>query len=400
MGDAILSLPAAVKTTLAVAALVVVALAGGTAHAAENGDGVGIGVGIGDEAPGWAFRYLTPIEGAGPAVPDLDGKVVVLDFWATWCGPCRESIPHLRELSEAFPPEQVVFLSISDEEASVVEPFAKKNAMPGIVVTDRDSVVGDLYGITSIPHVVVVDRKGIVRASLQPGAVTRGVVATVAAGEPLPPEYGEVPANLRMQPPIPEDDVVRVSVSPATSDRRDASVSARDISLVGLTPEEILVNTYQMTSVRIDAEIDLASQRYDVSIRHPEGSDRAALVEAALEAELGVSITRETKSADCVVLHDGGFDAPAVDETASPARTSVEAGQTLRIKGAAPFERLPAMLEAHYAKPVVDETGLEGAYDLDLSWKADDATDLSRALAEIGLRADIKSCETEFLVLR
>jgi len=59
----------------------------------------------------------------------LGGKVVVLEFWATWCAPCIAAIPHLNELADHFKGKPVQFIAITDEKADVVEGFLKKRAM-------------------------------------------------------------------------------------------------------------------------------------------------------------------------------------------------------------------------------------------------------------------------------
>ena len=89
---------------------------------------------------------------------DLKGKVVVVEFWATWCPPCRKSIPHLIELSKTYKNKGVVFVSLSDEDAATVTPFAKENKMDYIVGAGSDT--SSKYGVTSIPHAVVVGKDG------------------------------------------------------------------------------------------------------------------------------------------------------------------------------------------------------------------------------------------------
>jgi thiol-disulfide isomerase/thioredoxin len=92
-------------------------------------------------------------------------KTVVVEFWATWCGPCKVSIPHLTEMSKKFASKDVVFVGVSDEEVSKVKPFVEKmgEKMDYTVAVDRDNKTGDAYmkayGINGIPHAFVVDKQ-------------------------------------------------------------------------------------------------------------------------------------------------------------------------------------------------------------------------------------------------
>ena len=99
-----------------------------------------------------------------PARPD--GKqVYVVEFWATWCGPCRRSIPHLTELQNKYK-GRVTFVGISDEKPDVVRKFVQQwgEKMDYTVAADPGRKVYDAYmkafGINGIPHAFVVDRKG------------------------------------------------------------------------------------------------------------------------------------------------------------------------------------------------------------------------------------------------
>jgi thiol-disulfide isomerase/thioredoxin len=95
----------------------------------------------------------------------LHGKVVVIEFWATWCGPCRESIPHWNELVETFKDKPVQFLAITEESEQVVAAFLKQTPIHSWVGFDGPGKsMRDLYGIQGIPTTVIVDTNGIVAA--------------------------------------------------------------------------------------------------------------------------------------------------------------------------------------------------------------------------------------------
>ncbi len=86
------------------------------------------------------------------------GKVAVVEFWATWCPPCRRSIPHIEEIFQKHQKDGLVVIGLSNEEKEKVEPFAKKMGMTYIVGWGSDS--GGDYGVDTIPRAFVVGRDG------------------------------------------------------------------------------------------------------------------------------------------------------------------------------------------------------------------------------------------------
>jgi len=87
-------------------------------------------------------------------IADQKGKTVVLEFWATWCPPCRKTIPHLIELYNKYKDKNVVFMTFTDEPREVAEPFATEMKMPYPIGTG--SKTSKEYGVIGIPHAVII----------------------------------------------------------------------------------------------------------------------------------------------------------------------------------------------------------------------------------------------------
>ena len=115
---------------------------------------------IGQPAPNFAFVWA---DGRGTDLAGLRGKPVVLNFWATWCGPCRAEMPELVALHQAD--SAVVVLEVNTQEGmDLIRPFAEEFAMTMPVLVDESGDVRTLYGVRAMPTTLFIDAEGIIRA--------------------------------------------------------------------------------------------------------------------------------------------------------------------------------------------------------------------------------------------
>lgn len=129
---------------------------------------------VGDVAPALAIEdWISPpgTPGDRSPAPAPGGAVVVLEFWATWCAPCRAAMPHLNALAEQFRDRPVRFISITDEKRDVVEKFLRTHPMGTWIAMDTDRSTYLSYRVGGLPHTVVIDQRGIVREITYPMAL-------------------------------------------------------------------------------------------------------------------------------------------------------------------------------------------------------------------------------------
>jgi peroxiredoxin len=103
---------------------------------------------------------LTDLHGKAWNLKDLRGKVVLVNFWATWCPPCRKEMPDLEALYLQFQDQGFVVLAISDEDASTVNPFLAERTITYPVLLDPGRKVNEQFQIEGIPKSFVYDRSG------------------------------------------------------------------------------------------------------------------------------------------------------------------------------------------------------------------------------------------------
>ncbi len=103
---------------------------------------------------------LTDLHNKKVTLSQLRGKVVLVNFWATWCPPCRAEIPDLDKIYTRFKPHGLVILSISDEDAAKVNSFISKNDYHPPVLIDADDAVHKRFHVEGIPKTFIFDRDG------------------------------------------------------------------------------------------------------------------------------------------------------------------------------------------------------------------------------------------------
>ena len=103
---------------------------------------------------------LTDLQGKTWSLRQLKGKVVLVNFWATWCPPCRKEMPDLNTLYQRFKDQGFVILAISDEEADKVKPFIAERNISYPVMLDPGRKVNELFQVEGIPKSFVYDREG------------------------------------------------------------------------------------------------------------------------------------------------------------------------------------------------------------------------------------------------
>lgn len=206
---------------------------------------------VGHPAPDFEGTLL---DGSSFKLSDLRGKVVLLDFWATWCGPCVQAIPHIQKIAETFADKPVAVVGMNrDNQGSEdhIRRFLEKKKITFPQFLDFEGAAAEAYGVTGIPCTVLIDARGIVQhvsVGFMPGHekdLTEHI-ETLLAGKDL-----FDPARVSAEPPRPG------------SDARDAD-DARIASPDNLNPETLVpgerlagvqyLNQYNMRRFDLDGD--------------------------------------------------------------------------------------------------------------------------------------------------
>jgi thiol-disulfide isomerase/thioredoxin len=110
---------------------------------------------------------VTALDGSKFNLDAMGGRVVLIDFWATWCGPCNEELPHMKKIAKEFAGQPLVIISVSwDSDETKWKNFIDKNEMTWVQYRDADRRLANLFGINSIPHYFTIDSDGVLTSQM------------------------------------------------------------------------------------------------------------------------------------------------------------------------------------------------------------------------------------------
>jgi peroxiredoxin len=116
------------------------------------------------------------------SLSELQGSAVLLEFWATWCGPCVAQIPHMVETHHKYADRGLVILAMSSEPIEKVEPFAQQKGMVYGIGIDAGGAASKTYGVTGIPSAFLIDKDGKVAWAGHPARLTEADIEKVLVG--------------------------------------------------------------------------------------------------------------------------------------------------------------------------------------------------------------------------
>lgn len=355
--------------------------------------------GPGDLAPALAIEETLN----DPADADADwealkGKATVLEFWATWCAPCVDAIPHLNELENDLSGEDIRFVSVTDEEATTVTPFLESIPISGLVALDLDRSVFQDYGVLSIPTTFLVDKEGVVQAVTRAHDLTRKDLLDLIAGRrPDVPELADVSALFEVDEEEGEA-VFQVLVRPTTKAESGMMRNPREVRLLSFEPDSMLSVAYNVEPGRLVMEAELPDQKFDVVVNAGRRPDLLEpTMQQAVSAALGVEARWEERVVDAYVVVTKGEAKlnPLPDSAGRGSRVFPDSLAATDLDGLA--GRLAYLLET----PTLNETGIAGAYQILLKFDSPEPEPVFQAIEEtLGLAVVKEKRPVEMLVVR
>ncbi|OUJ71815.1 TIGR03435 family protein [Hymenobacter crusticola] len=363
---------------------------------------------IGEAAPQLKLTGLLQTAGKmDQSIQSLQGKVLVLEFWATWCAPCVAAMPHLNSLSEKYKSRGVQFISITDQEATKAKLFLKKRAITGWVGLDTDRTMYKAYEVTTIPFTVIIGADGLVAGYSEGSKLSEAMLEQVLAGKKLSApsvlsdKVAASPANPEATKPIYE-----LSIRPSTGKETLIITSTTFYKTTGASALDVLKVAFDATLKPIEITAPLPEGRFDVVATNPtkdspEWAWRAQL-QQMLQDVWGIMVQPENKEVEVYELTVSPAAEQRLRKADANERASHQSSEDRTLAGSnVSVDVLAKTLQDVLATPVVNATNLSGNYDYNFDYDNSKPEVLLKSVEqEMGLNLRRTKRLTNFMVIR
>ena len=355
----------------------------------------------GKPAPPLSLTQVLQAPTASAATWDaFRGKATVLEFWATWCAPCVEAIPHWNKLVERFQDRPIRFLSITDESPELIARFLKDKPMSGWIGLDGQGKTFDSFMVEMRPTTVLVDANGVVRAIGHPKGLTEAALDDLLAGKPVTITYESGGADTQALP----QSIFEISIRPASpisvthTSPGGRAKYGKGVITYSVTLASILSQVYGVPASRVIGEEWVGRDAYDVALVLPGAAVKETEgLTIALQMGFRAQVHKVTRDVSVYELRRiAGTDLKATPATG---RSHTEGTVANRQIYGLPLSWI-VNLAPRDLGPIFDETGIKGNFDYSLKWDLSDPQSFLAAVRQgTGLELAAAHRELEFLVV-
>lgn len=356
-------------------------------------------------APILSFEKVVNYEKPRIQSSDFKSKILIVDFWATWCAPCIASFPHLERIQNKYK-EKLQIIAVTDETEERIAAFLSKKKTSLPIAFDTDGKIAAAFPHRALPHTVVIDASNVVRAVTVSAAITDEVIDKLLAGQTLALEEKKENWDFDISKPLsgrnnfiyqatfttfqegyPEGLTVNYAAGAASpyANRRILAVNA-GLKTLYETAYKFPVGIRTIVEAKDKSAFEWSKKTaycYELIVPEEIGDQRFAMMQQQLAQMFPYKAIVERRETRVKVLRKIKGAATTLKPGSGKSSSSVSSQGLTMINS--PFSRVSEFLQTAMKTTVVDETGIAGTYDLEIPYFNEDPDRIHEELKKIGL---------------
>ena len=335
-----------------------------------------------------SLQLLQAPSGSRADWTSLKGKVVVLEFWATWCSPCVASLPHLNQLVESLDPAKFQFISIDDEDLKAVQTFLAKKKVDGWVGVDTQGGVIAWYGITSRPTSIIIDGNGKIVAATEIDSVSAADLRAVAEGKSVAfkPVSEIITSNGASDADTATLPLFSVSFNKAAPNAKESTVNhpPTGTDFLGNDADGQMTNVFDAFENRYFVKEPLPEGHYDLHMNFVDvpKSVMDSVVQQAVLSGLHLQIQPRIVTKNAYILRATEASKKLLSPSGSTHKVKRGYWHGIYILMNGSIDDLAYVLATGLETPVINETGINGTFDARFNIAGGDIDSVNAVLKE------------------